>query len=213
MLKLSLIVAGLSVATITAITACGTSTQNPTPTTSPSNNSSSSSPTNSAASSANSSSNATSTKTVSLTMKMETGKMDGKKGWPKFSPADTTLPANAVMTVTVLNYDDGNATIPSGDNKVTGTINTDMTVDGKTVTSVKTADVAHTITIPSIGLNVPIPVRSSTEKYNTITFSFKTPSTPGQLDWQCMASCGSGSSGWGGAMSTDGWMKGVFTVK
>ena len=146
-------------------------------------------------------------------MKLVTGKMDGKPGWPKFEPADATLPANAIVNVTVKNYDDGNASIPAGDNKVTGTVNSNMTVDGKTVTSVKTADVAHTITIPTIGLNVPIPVRSSSEKYDTIKFSFKTPSTPQKLDWQCMATCGSGKSGWGGAMATDGWMKGVFTVQ
>lgn len=202
------VVGTLSAVALLTATACGTSS--PQPATPPSNSTSTSS---SNATASNSSSTSATPTTANLTMKVVTGKMDGKKGWPKFEPADSTLPANAVVTVTIQNYDDGNAPIPQGDNKVTGTTDGTMTVDGKSDTSVPTANVAHTFTISSIGLNVPIPVRSANEKFNTVQFTFKTPSSPTKLDWQCMAACGTGSSGWMGSMATDGWMKGVLTIQ
>ncbi|MDA8442463.1 MAG: hypothetical protein M0Z55_08810 [Peptococcaceae bacterium] len=149
---------------------------------------------------------------ASFTMTMETGKMDGKPGWPKFVPGNLTLPANADVTLTINSYDDGNAGIPTGDNKVTGTVGGSMTLDGKSVTSIPTKDVAHTITISSLGLNVPIAVKTASEKYSVTTFTFHTPSTPTVLNWQCEAACGSGKDGWEGAMSTDNWMKGTFNV-
>ena len=100
--------------------------------------------------------------------------MDGKAGWPTFSPVNINLPANSTVHVTIEEYDDGSAGIPQGCNDATGTINDTMTVNGKTVTSVNAKNVAHTLAIPSIGLNVPILLRTASEKYSTITFEFKT---------------------------------------
>ncbi|MCF8565533.1 hypothetical protein LLE49_12480 [Alicyclobacillus tolerans] len=223
-MKKTAILTSVGVLTMLAVSACGanTSNSNPQPATSanpaPTANAtqggaaSNSSANNTAASNAQGQS-ATTAKPVNLTVQIVTGKMDGKPGWPKFEPADTTLPANTVVNVTVKDYDDGPATVPAGYNAVKGTQNGTITVDGKTVSSIPAKDVAHTITIPSMNLNVPIPPKTSAEKYATVQFSFKTPATPQKLDWQCMAACGSGSSGWQGAMATDGWMKGVYTVQ
>jgi hypothetical protein len=148
-----------------------------------------------------------------LDMKIVTGKMDGKPGWPKFEPANAVLPTNSVVHVTIKDYDDGPAAIPKGDNLVKGTVGGTMTVDGKTVTSIPAGNVAHTLTISSMGLNIPIPPKTAGETYALVTFSFKTPVAPEKLNWQCMAACGTGSSGWQGPMQMNGWMKGVFDVK
>ncbi len=145
--------------------------------------------------------------TTNLNLKVLTGAMIGRPGWPKIEPADVTLKANSIVHVTIQNYDDGAAPIPGNDNQVQGTIGGTIHVDGQTVNSVSPSNVAHTITISSIHLNVPIPARSPGQTFNTVTFSFKTPSSPQKLNWQCMAACGPG------AMTTDGWMKGVWTVQ
>ncbi|RIV22908.1 hypothetical protein D2Q93_08765 [Alicyclobacillaceae bacterium I2511] len=148
-----------------------------------------------------------SAQSVNLNLKVLTGTMAGKPGWPKIEPADVTLKANSLVHVTIQNYDDGAAPVPGNDNQVQGTVGGTITVDGKQVSSISFDNVAHTITIPAIRLNVPIPARTAGEPYNTVRFSFKTPSTPQKLNWQCMAACGPG------AMTTDGWMKGVWTIQ
>lgn len=209
------IVSALGIATMFAVSACGTnSSSQPQPSTAPTNTTAATNSTSSAATASNTAASSTTTqKPVNLAIQIVTGKMDGKPGWPKFEPADTSLPANSVVNVTIKDYDDGAASIPQGYNLVKGTIGGTITVDGKTVSSIPAKNVAHTLSIASLGLNVPIPPKTDSEKYATITFSFKTPATPGQLTWQCMAACGSGSSGWQGAMSSDGWMKGIYTVQ
>lgn len=215
-MKKSIVLSTLGLATMFAVSACGTNTASqPQPSTTPA------SPVanvtaNQTGSSGQTGVNQTATQSAqpaNLTIKIVTGKMDGKPGWPQFVPANANLPANTVVNVTVKDYDDGAAPIPTGYNVVKGTVNGSITVDGKAVTTLPANDVAHTISIPSIGLNVPIPPKTDKESYSTVTFSFKTPATAQQLNWQCMAACGSGSSGWQGAMATDGWMKGVYNVQ
>lgn len=44
------------------------------------------------------------------------------------------------------------------------------------------------------------------------TFSFTTPSQPGTYIWQCFDPCGANYNGFGGPMSTKGYMSGTFTV-
>ncbi|HUY78153.1 MAG TPA: hypothetical protein VMV29_15370 [Ktedonobacterales bacterium] len=44
------------------------------------------------------------------------------------------------------------------------------------------------------------------------TFSFTTPSQPGSYVWQCFDPCGANFNGFGGPMSTKGYMSGTFTV-
>ncbi len=155
-------------------------------------------------------SNAASIPTV--TLQVLTGKMSGKAGWPKFLPANFTVPAGKTVRISIVNYDDGSAPLPNGLNKVTGTVGNQEFVDGKPFSSIPLKSVAHTLTVPGIGLNVPIPVRTKSERFNVISFTFHTPNAKRTLNWQCMAACGSGSTGWSGAMAQPGYMKGTITV-
>ena len=141
---------------------------------------------------------------------IQTGAMDGRSGWPRFVPADVTVKAGIPVTLTITNHDDGSAPLTPAlstyDNVQGGT----ETVDGKAVTSVPNADVAHTWTVPALGLNVVVPV-APTGGTNTVTFTF-TPAKTGSFTWQCYAPCGTGSDGTAGPMSTNGWMRGTLTV-
>lgn len=152
-----------------------------------------------------------------LYLSILTGKMDGRKGYPEFVPADFSVPANSTVHAEIRCFDDGPATVPSGYQQVKGAVGGTMTlisgVNGKlssfksqVVHGVDAKNVAHTLTIASIGLNIPLPPLS------TVRFTFKTGAA-GTYGWQCMSACGSGNSGWGGPMSTAGWMKGTMAVQ
>ncbi len=134
----------------------------------------------------------------------------GHSDWPQFVPGDFTVNKGAQVTLTITNHDDGTAPLTSAlsqyDNVQGGT----ETVDGTAVTSEPNANVAHTFTVPELGVNVVIPA-APTGGTNTIVFTF-TPSKAGTFTWNCYAPCGSGSDGMGGAMVTDGWMTGKVTV-
>lgn len=76
--------------------------------------------------------------------------------------------------------------------------------------------VTHTFTILS-GSNVAVNIPSwagSNPSGGTVTHaSFYLNQTSGTtLNWQCYAPCGTGPSGWDGAMATAGWMMGTITV-
>ncbi len=145
-----------------------------------------------------------------------TGGMIHKKGWPEYVPGDFTVPAHSSVRVEIRCFDDGSASIPGSYSRVKGTLDGTMAVTSGTngvlssekVQTVKVWDpkkIAHTLTVPDIGLNIPVPPMS------TVKFTFVT-GAPGTHVWQCMSKCGSGSSGWGGAMASNGWMKGTMTV-
>ncbi|EQD47830.1 hypothetical protein B1B_12147, partial [mine drainage metagenome] len=57
----------------------------------------------------------------------------------------------------------------------------------------------------SVLVNVPVPMSS------VVHASFYINQT-GTFNWQCEVDCGSGPTGWGGAMSTPGWMMGSVKV-
>lgn len=136
------------------------------------------------------------------------------------SSANISLPVNQLIEVTIVNYDDGNANLTSpGYINVQGTTNGTITyinnsnvnssqgskgivvTGGQTVKSVPAADIAHTFTIPSLGVNIPVPVSS------TVTAFIKIDKA-GTYTWLCETVCGSGTTGLEGAMSTPGWMTG-----
>jgi hypothetical protein len=137
-------------------------------------------------------------------------------GAPKFtangrSTAHLDLPANTVVSVVLKSYDDGAAPPPATYAKVTGTVGGVMRLGGKAVRSVSVKTIAHTFTVPGIGLNVPIPAVRGKANVVTATFSFKTGKA-GTYAWQCYAPCGTGGSGWGGPMVTPGEMMGSVVV-
>jgi heme/copper-type cytochrome/quinol oxidase subunit 2 len=59
--------------------------------------------------------------------------------------------------------------------------------------------------VADLGLNVPICAMCQT------SFTFFS-GAPGTFTWRCMDPCGTGPSGWDGAMATDGYMSGHITV-
>ena len=95
--------------------------------------------------------------------------------------------------------------------------------------------VQHTFAIPGLGINVPIaspptlaennalcaegPCAGATagegnSPHSVVTFSFRTPKTPGSFRWQCFVPCGGGYvDGNGGPMATLGYMMGQMEVQ
>ncbi|HME19643.1 MAG TPA: hypothetical protein VKF15_07910 [Nitrososphaerales archaeon] len=140
------------------------------------------------------------------------------------SSANIVLPAGRLIELVIVNYDDGNATLESPQYaNVQGTVNGTITYanndnvnssqgakgmvvkGGETVSSVPLGDIAHTFTIPSLGINIPVPVSS------TVTAFIKIDKA-GTYTWFCETTCGSGDTGLEGAMSTPGWMTGDVVV-
>jgi len=140
------------------------------------------------------------------------------------SSASISLPAHRLIRLVIVNYDDGNADLVSAaDSNVTGTVNgtetfvSDANVNstqgsggivirgGQTVSEVNSSMIAHTFTIPSLGINIPIPVSS------TVTTYIKIDKT-GTYLWFCETACGGGLDGLGAAMARPGWMLGSTVV-
>ncbi|MDE1852888.1 MAG: hypothetical protein KGI38_03965 [Thaumarchaeota archaeon] len=140
------------------------------------------------------------------------------------SSASIYLPAHRLIKLVIVNYDEGNASlvIPN-DNVVSGTTNGTVFVasnanvnssqgrsgivikGGQTLTSVPPAILAHTFTVPSLNLNVPVPLSSTVVAYFTVDKA-------GNYIWFCETACGFGSTGTAGAMSTPGWMTGSLVA-
>ncbi len=149
------------------------------------------------------------------------------------STANIQLPADQKIQLTIVNYDDGPA-YPLGEPSkttgaglaslynVTGTVgnvekiindtNVNSTYNGginltggQTVSNLDNYGVSHTFTVGQLGLNIPLPPSSTV--VTTLYFTQQ-----GTYQWQCEAPCGSGPTGWGGAMSTAGWMMGTLNV-
>ena len=144
------------------------------------------------------------------------------------------LPANTRVNVTAYEFDTCDPLRNQLWAHVTGTVGGVMYVSGEAggvngkvslVNSDTTCGVAHTLTVPALGLNVPFAgvlytasnqcthapcVMSDT---HTVTrFSFVTPG-PGDYRWQCFIPCGLATDdGNGHAMSTLGFMAGFLQV-
>ncbi len=163
----------------------------------------------------------TGTANATLNLTIVTGQMMGSGALgPAYVPSDFTVPANSTVKVTVIDFD--NATPLTGPftkyAKVTGTVGGTMgvqainplapnTVVGKVhkMSYLAPALVAHTLTIPRLGINVPMAGESR------ITFVIRT-GRAGAYQWQCMDPCGGGASGLGAPMGDRGYMAGTMTV-
>ncbi len=156
-----------------------------------------------------------------LDLTVVTGDMIGHTEYPAFVPSDFSLPAYATVVVTVTNFDDATA-LPKGSEqyaKVTGTdggtltatpikVGNPNTAAGptRTLAAIDPAAVSHTFTIPTLGINVPIPAHSR------VTFTIHT-GAPGTFAWRCYDPCGADPMGWGTAMGAKrGFMEGTLTV-
>ena len=136
------------------------------------------------------------------------------------SAASISVPAHRLIKLVIFCYDDGNASlvVPT-DNVVSGTTNGTVFVasndnvnssqgpsgivptGGQTLSTVPATAVAHTFTVPSLNLNIPVPLSSTVVAYFTL-------STPGTFIWFCETECGCGATGSQCAMSAPGWMTG-----
>lgn len=136
--------------------------------------------------------------------------------WPAYlASTSLTVPAHSIVTVTIRNFDLGDAALTPNSPlaKVTGTVSNVATFNGKSYSSLDPAKVSHTFTIPQLGLNVPIPGDApDNASYLTVTFSFQTGKA-GTYTFQCFAPCGTGTSGFDGPMGSMAYMKGTLTVQ
>jgi hypothetical protein len=146
------------------------------------------------------------------------------------------VPSGSMIHVTVLGYDGCTPIRNPAWDKITGTVGNVEYINGKAAAVLDAwggCTVAHTFSIPGIGLNVPIaspttlaantnlcstspctPVQGGKPvPHTTVTFSFMTPKTPGDYFWQCRIPCGLGYlDGFGGPMQTFGYMTGQMEV-
>ncbi|MHB1711933.1 MAG: cupredoxin domain-containing protein [Acidimicrobiales bacterium] len=150
---------------------------------------------------------------VTESMVMQTGKMDGRSGWPRYTNRSWAVHEGETVTLRITSYDDGAAPLTGAQmmfDTVQGTVGGTESVDGKPVSSVPNSDVAHTFTVVGLGLNMPVPA-APTGGSVTVVARFVATRT-GTFMWQCYAPCGSGLNAMGGAMSTMGWMEGTVRV-
>ena len=138
------------------------------------------------------------------------GTFTGKAGWPAMAPAEIHVRAGATVVLTIKEYDDM-VTPVAGLSPFLRVMGGTETVNGKPVSSVGNGQLAHTFTIPSLGINAPLPV-ASMDGPATVRFTFRAPAVPGTYQWLCVTPCGTGPYGISGAMNSNGWMRGHLTV-
>ncbi|HEX3931060.1 MAG TPA: hypothetical protein VHW64_10160 [Nocardioides sp.] len=149
--------------------------------------------------------------------------------WVSYGPGtNIRVPAHSLVTVTISQYDGGEAITNPWFAKVHGTVGGTETVNGKPVTQVDPEEIGHTWTLhaaptaqdslfvsaplPAVPDSAPLAPGSAYPKPIEVTFSFYTKS-PGKYVWNCEFPCGDGYyAKFGGPMSTRGYMSGTFTV-
>jgi hypothetical protein len=125
------------------------------------------------------------------------------------------VPKNALVTVTIDNYDSETAPRNEFFSLVQGTVGGVEYVNGKKLKVMDPAIMSHTFTIPDFGVSVPmegIPDTAKPNAFETMKFTFRTPNRTGVFRWQCIVPCGSGLYAFGGPMGELGYMQGLFTL-
>ena len=155
-------------------------------------------------------------KTVNIEM---IGKIDADKGpvgtftskehWPAMAPSDLTFAKGDNVVLTIKEYDNAPTALPAGSpyNAVAGGT---MTLDGAAATTVSNTNIAHTFSIPELGINVPL-AKAPEGGVSTTVFTFKVDKA-GTFTWRCFTPCGGTPKGMGGSMATKGWMQGNLIV-
>ena len=145
----------------------------------------------------------------------------GNRTWPTISPTSNfQVPAHALVTVTVRQYDAGAALNDPWFANVRGTVGDVATVDGRSVHAVDPNSVGHTFLLQSLPgaatgyfLNVPLPAVHGPfgdgGAHHTVVFSFVS-GPKGTYAWNCEFPCGQMIALFGSAMSTTGYMSGYL---
>jgi hypothetical protein len=159
---------------------------------------------------------------------LENNGVTQSEGWPFYWPSTSLkLPAHTLVTLTVKQYDGASTPWNPFWAKVHGTVDGTATYNGKALTDIPPAQVAHTFTIhqyPQSGqdtvflsvpmLAVPDNAKNEANGYpapQTVEFSFITPG-PGDYVWNCEDPCGDSYQNFGGVMQARGWMSGTIEV-
>jgi hypothetical protein len=135
-----------------------------------------------------------------------------------------TLPANAIVHVTIYNFDSASGLRNPLLGQPQGLVGPEL-VDGKPLLVLPPDQPSHTFAVPELGILVPIaPVPDSAKNnhgyapcdlstaHRTITFTFRTGKA-GHYRWQCFVPCAAGYVyGFGGPMQTIGYMDGFLNV-
>ena len=136
-----------------------------------------------------------------------------------------TLPANALVHVTLYSYDSKTGLRNPFLAQARGLVGGTFTLNGKPMSYINPDDASHTFAIPDFNLIVPItgipdnaknpcaaaPCNTSMA-HETITFTFRT-GKPGHYRWQCFVPCAAGFVyGFAGPMQTIGYMDGFINV-
>jgi hypothetical protein len=154
------------------------------------------------------------TASTHLTIDIVTNRPGMQKDWPAFLPSNLVVPANSLVTVTIRDYDLGDTPMPQGSpftsvQRTTGSAK----ADGLAFTRLSPDKIAHTFTIPQLGVNVPLLGDAMNgQAYNTVTFTFRTGAA-GTYTFRCLDPCGTGPMGTMGPMVTQGYMLGTLTVQ
>jgi hypothetical protein len=134
------------------------------------------------------------------------------------SASNITVPSRTLVKLTIIDYDSGgDANLSTSFTRVQGTVGgIEEVVNGTpgamiprdqlalNVTSLPASIIAHTFTVPQLGINIPVPSTS-------VVIAYLYFNQTGTYTWQCMVPCGAGN-GYAGAMDTPGWMLGQITV-
>ncbi|MGP8128747.1 MAG: hypothetical protein ACLP9D_13205 [Candidatus Bathyarchaeia archaeon] len=136
-----------------------------------------------------------------------------------YPAAHIYLPDHTLIQLTIVSYDTPTAGSTNQEGKVTGTVGgtvymingtsasgMDVTQHwGENVTSVPGAMLAHTFSVPQLGINIPV-------VGGDLEIAYLSLSQTGTFQWLCYTPCGFGVTGMQGAMSQPGWMEGQVTV-
>jgi hypothetical protein len=137
--------------------------------------------------------------------------------WVSYLPTTyLRVPSGALVHMTIIQQDSATGLRNPYLSLVRGTINNEMSVDGKAVKALDPTNPAHTFTIPDLGVSVPLAGLGSNAAANAqivIKFDFVVPKQKGLFRWQCFVPCAAGTLyGNGGPMQTLGYMAGELQV-
>ena len=135
-----------------------------------------------------------------------------------------TLPANAIVHVTIYNFDGASGLRNPFLGRPLGLVGQEL-VDGKPLLAMAPDQPSHTFAVPELGvLALVAPVADDAKNtcdyapcamsmaHRTMTFTFRT-GKKGHYRWQCFVPCAAGYLyGFGGPMQTIGYMDGFLNV-